>query len=134
MKGKKVKEIVSTTSPNAEGEMLWCVHFKSSYCDNDPRGSDTIPVDSRIYVLAKSREEAISKSQQQITEVRKRCDKMADEKIEAAIVTVEDLIPARDSPNDGRIGWISSKDLSPIQLSCPEDTSRYRLAVCLVPV
>lgn len=128
-----MSEIVTTTSPNSEGEMLWCVHFKSSYYDNDPRMPGTTPVDSRSYVLAKGRNEAISKAEPKIAEARKQKDKSAGEEIEATIVTLENLVPARDASNDGRMGWHSTAKLSAIELSCPEDASRYRLCVCLVP-
>ncbi|MDO8506959.1 MAG: hypothetical protein Q7S53_00110 [bacterium] len=129
-----MSKIVDTTSPNSEGEMLWCVHFKSSYYDDDPRMPGTVPVDSRSYVLAKGREEAISKAEADITKARKRIDKNADEEIEATIVTLENLIPARDSSDEGRMGWVSNEKLRAVELSCPEDTNRYRLRVCLVPV
>lgn len=127
-------EIVATTTPNFEGEMLWCVHFRSSFYDNDPRMSGTVPVDSRSFVLAKGRADAISKASESISKARKRCDKDAKEEIEATIVTLENLVPARDCSGDGRMGFISMSKLSEVELSCQEDTSRYRLGVCLIPV
>jgi hypothetical protein len=130
----KMSDIVTTTSPNSEGEMLWCVHFKSSYYDDDPRGAGIVPVDGRFYVLAKGREEAVLKVAAGIEETRKRCDEDADEEIEATIITLENLIPARDSSNEGRLGWVSDDKLRAVELSCLEDSSRYRLSVCLVPV
>jgi hypothetical protein len=129
-----MSEIVTTTRPNSEGEMLWCVHFKSSYYDNDPRMSGTVPIDHRSYVLAKGRDEAISKAEPEITAARKRGDKDVDEEIEATIVTLENLVSARDSSNDGRMGWVSNETLRAVALSRAEDTSRYRLCVCLVPI
>lgn len=126
--------IVSTTSPNSEGEMLWCVHYKSSYFDSDPRMPSTVPVDSRSYVLAKSRDEAIKKAGPEIAKARKQSDKGVEEVIEATVVALENLIPARDSSNEGRLGWTSTDRLRVVQLSCDEDRRRYRLAVCLVPV
>lgn len=129
-----MSHIVATTSPNAEGEMLWCVHYKSSYFDNDPRWSGTIPVDSRIYVLAKGRDNAIEKAAAQIEKSRKISDSGAEEQIEATLVTLEDLVAARTSKSDGRLGWISGANLAEVKLSNPEDQKRYRLAVCLVPI
>lgn len=129
-----MSEIVAKTVPNAEGEMLWCVHYRSSYYDNDERMPGTVPIDSRSYVLAKGREEAITKAEVQISRARKQRGKGASEEIEATIVTLENLVPARQSSNDGRMGWVSTDKLTTVELSCPEDANRYRLAVCLVPV
>ena len=127
-------QIVATTGPNSEGEMLWCVHFKSSRYDSDERMPGTVSVDSRTYVLARTRDEAISKAEPRIVEARKLSDEGAEEEIEATIVVLENLMPARDSRGEGRLGWISSDKLRAVRLSCEEDTSRYRLGVCLVPV
>ena len=128
------KEVISTTRPTEEGEMLWCVHYASSYYDNDPRMPGTVPVDGRYFVLAHSKEKAIEKAKDQIGKAKRRSDNGAEEKITANIVTIEDLVPTRDSSNDGRLGWQSTNKHSPISLSCEEDSKRYRLAVCLVPV
>ena len=129
-----MSDIIATTSPNSEGEMLWCVYYKSSYYDNDPRMPGTVPVDQRTYTLAKSRDEAISKAEPEIKKARKQSDKDAGEDIEATIVTLEALIPARDSKNDGRMGWISTEALQLVQLSHPSDVGRYRIGVCLIPI
>jgi hypothetical protein len=94
----------------------------------------TVPVDSRSYVLAKGRDDAISKAKGKIEQARKRSDKGAGEEIEATIVTLENLVPARNSSGEGRMGWISNDKLRAVELACPEDTSRYRLSVCLVPL
>lgn len=126
--------IVTTTKPNLEGEMLWCVHYKSSYYDDDARMPGVEPVDSHIFVLAKGRDEAISKAEAKIAEARKRKGKDAKEEIEATIITIENLVPSRDGSKDGRMGYTSTAKLKPIELSCPEDTKRYRLGVCLIPV
>lgn len=126
--------IVSTTGPNDEGEMLWCVHFKSSYYDNDPRMPGTVPVDERIYVLAKSQSEAIKKAEPGLGKVRDRVGAKAEVEIEATIVTLEGLSPSRNSSNDGRMGYISMSPLSSVELSHPDDQKRYRLGVCLIPV
>ena len=129
-----MKEIITKTTPNSEGEMLWCVHFKSSYYDNDSRMPGTVPVDSRSYVLAKDRDEAIQKADSDIKEARKKSDKGVKEEIEVTIVTLENLVPARDSSHEGRLGWVSNDKLRAVELSNQTDNSRYRLGVCLVPV
>lgn len=126
--------IVTKTEPTDEGEMLWCVHYKSSFYDDDPRMPGTVPVNARIFVLAKGRENAIAKAEPAIAESRKESDENADQEIEASIVTIENLIPARDSSNDGRLGWVSIQDLKPIELYHDDDKKRYRLGVCLIPV
>ena len=47
----------------ADGLMVWEVHYKSQYYDDDSRMPGTVPVDKRFYVLAGSRDEALGKSQ-----------------------------------------------------------------------
>ncbi len=126
--------IVTGSNTTAEGDMLWCIHFKSSYYDSDERGPGTVPVDGRFFVLAKGRDEAIQKAQPQINQAKRRADKRAKETVTATIVTLEEFIPARDSSADGRMGFHSSQDIRRVGLSSPEDTARYKLAVCLVPV
>ena len=125
-------EIITTTKPNEDGEFLWLVHFKSSYFDNDPRMPGTVPIDKRLVVLAKERDEAIEKVKKEIAKVHKRYGEKDDESIEATIVTIENLIPARDSSDDGRLGYHSTNKLQPIEIY-GNDSKRYRLAVCLIP-
>lgn len=129
-----MSDILTKTGPNSEGEMLWQVHYKSSYYDKDSRFPGLTPVDERIYVLAKTYDEALKKASPLFADARKQRDEDSGEEIEVTIVTLESLIPARNSSNDGRLGWSSTVTLSPIKLSSPEDVSRYYLAVCLVPV
>jgi hypothetical protein len=129
-----MSDLLSTTRPNTEGEMLWCVHFQSSYYDSDPRMPGTVPIDNRFFVLAKTRDEALTKAEVDIAKVRGRTDRGASEKIEATIVTIEDLLPARDRSNDGRMGFVPPSRLEVVSLSHQDDTSRYRLGVCLIPL
>jgi len=126
--------IIAATSQNSEGEMLWCVYFQSSYYDNDPRMPGIVPIDERFYVLAKDADKAISKVRPQIVKARKRCDKGAEEKIDVTIVAIENLVPARDSSDEGRLGFRSTHPLKPVKLSCKKDIIRYRLGVCLIPI
>ena len=123
------RKIIFSTTPNEEGEFLWCVHFASSYHDDG-----TVPVDGHFFVLAKSEEEAKDKLKGEIKKIEKRCDKGADKKIVASIASLESLIIARDSSNDGRLGWHSTKGLSPVSLDNEGDRKRYRLGVCLIPI
>lgn len=113
--------IVASTGPNAEGEMLWCIHYMSSYYDSDPRGSSNHSLDGWFYVLARSREEAILKAQFDIDKVRRLKDGGAVEQIVATIVILEDLIPARDSSEEGRFGRTSNEKLRAVQLTGADD-------------
>lgn len=134
-KGERaMTEFIDTTRPNSKGEMLWCVRFVGSYYDNDPRMPGTVPVQSRSFVLAKSRDEAISKAGPDIAAAREKADKGAKMSVEATIVTIESLVAARNSVNDGVMGWVSNHGLTEVSLSHPDDRKRYRLAVCLVSV
>lgn len=125
-----MSDVITTTSPNSDGEMLWCVHFKSSYYDNDPRMPGSVSINNYFYVFAKGPDEAIAKVEMKIIKVRKHYDlRDSAGEIKAAIVTIENLIPACDSSGEGCM-----QRLRAIELSCPEDTKRYRLGVCLIPV
>ena len=128
------RTIVTTTRPNDEGEMLWCVHYGSSYYDNDPRMPSDVPIDGHFFVLARSQQEAIKKVGNEIKKLKKGCDKKAAETITANVVALENLIPCRDYSSDGRMGWVPTNSTSPVTLTCEVDKARYRLAVCLVPV
>lgn len=128
------KGIIDKTGPNPEGEMLWCVHFASSYYDNDSRMPGNVPVDKRLYVLAKSKDDAIAKIGKEIKSARKGCDKAAKEKINVTLVTLEDLLSCRDCSEEGRLGFHSTSKYAGVELSCKEDKARYRLGVCLIPI
>jgi len=96
--------IISKTQALPDGTMLWCVHHKGSYYDNDSRGSGYVPVDERTFVLAKDVDEAKRKASTlpSVIEATKRADGTVE--VDAAIVTIESLIPARDSSQDERGG------------------------------
>lgn len=127
------KEIIATTKPNEEGELLWCVKYESSYYDNDDRMPGSVPIDMCCYVLAKNYQEAIKKAEPDIKQARKRKDKGADEDISAAPVTLENLIPCRSTSKDGRLGFHPTSHQAPIKLA-NVDANRYRLGVCLIPI
>ncbi len=124
------RKIITSTGVNENGELLWQVHFMSSYYD----GEDNVPVDERYCVLAKSKDEAEKKVEESIAKVAAKCKKGADQKIETTVVALENLIIARDSSSDGRLGFNSINKLSPVSLYCGEDRKVYRLQACLVPV
>ncbi len=126
------KTIIST-EPNDEGQFLWRVMFRSSYYDNDSRGPSTVPIQKDFYVLAGPKQEALRKVEDQIAKARKGCDAGAKESISAVIVTIEELVPTRDRSNDEHVGLGLASHV-PVSLACEEDSNRYRLAVCLVPI
>ena len=127
-------QVVTSTQPTEDGEMLWMVHYMSSYYDDDDRMPGQVPVDCRVLVLAKNRAEALTKAEPDLAGARRESGKDAKVRLEVTVVTLEDLIAARDSSDDGRMGWSSATELEPVTLSHPDDVKRYRLAVCLVPV
>lgn len=116
--------IIATTSPTPSGEMLWRVQYKSSWYDSDPRGSGNVPVGAIAFVLARSREEALTKANSlpAFCTARRQKDKGVGEEIEAHIATLEELIPSE------------KRGLREVKLDHPDDMTRYRLAVCLVPI
>jgi hypothetical protein len=127
-----MSNIVSTTRPTPEGEMLWRVSYASSWYDSDERGSGYMDVGATAYVLARGMQEAINKTTNlpAFKKARKDRDKGRPETTTASIVTIESLVPTEVDPEPGMYG--QSHD--PVSLACPEDAARYRLAVCLVPV
>jgi len=124
------RKVITSTGVNENGELLWCVHFASSYYD----GESTVPVNERFFALAKNKDEAEKKVKKNIADALKRCDEKADKKIETTVASLENFIVARDSSNDGRLGWHSTNKLSQISLTCEEDQKVYRLQACLVPI
>ena len=90
-------------------------------------------MDVRTFVLAKSFDDAKQKtvSLPSVLSAAKRSTKELE--VAATIVTIETLIPARNSSDDGRNGWTSSSDLQIVGLTHPDDRT-WKLAVCLVPV
>ena len=87
--------------------------------------------DERFFVLAKSQQEAIKKAEPLIKKSRRKEHK--DIKIVANVVALENLIPARNSEDDGRMGWVSNQDLTKVELSIATDKKKFRLGVCLIP-
>lgn len=128
--------IITTTSPTPTGEMLWRVQYSSSYYDSDPRGSSTVPIGAVAFVLARSREEAITKavSLPGFDATRRQKDKGAAEETEAHIATLEELIPSEDARRLHRGSGFLMERLREVKMAHPDDQTRYRLAVCLVPV
>lgn len=123
---------VYATLPNASGEQLWLVQLSGSYFDNDPRGPGTNPVDIRIWVIARSHSGALRKADARIQDFKQSYHYVKDFNVVAYPVPLETLKVARDASNDGRMGYFSTSRLSGIELSLPEDQTRFRLAVCLI--
>ena len=55
-------------------------------------------------------------------------------KVLVNFVVLEDLIPTRNSKDDGRMGWFSTTNFKEVNLSLEEDKKRFRLGVCLIPI
>lgn len=88
--------------------------------------------DSRLYVIAKDREDAIAKFEPSLKAVQAECArrKGSSEKVSYTLVTLENLIVARDSSNDGRMGWHSTTDITQLELL---DDTNYTLGICIIP-
>jgi len=120
----------------AEGNFLWEAHYKSEYYDGD----GTVPVDERMYVIAPNYNEAANKSKKTLmTKIAEKYGRASEklksnEKIEINFVALENLVAAKDSSNDGRMGFFSTQKLKEVQLSLEEDLKEYRLGVCLIPI
>lgn len=110
--------------------LLWEVIFMSSYYDNDPRMPGDVPVTERQFVIAESYDEALEKCQPNLKKLKKQYKK---HEIKAAPIPLETLIVARDSSNDGRLGYHSTQGLKTVSLSLEKDNKEYRLVVCLIP-
>ena len=127
-----MSENISTTRPNAEGEMLWSVAYSSSYYDNDERMPGNSPVGNSVFVLAKGQKEALAKAEPFFAQAKKDRDKSAPESTVATIVTIEGLVAAEDQ--NGAVGFFRRNNLRAITLNDPDDAARYRLGVCLIPL
>jgi len=121
------------------GIMVWEAHYKSNYHDDDPRRPGITPIDERLYIIASSYSEALAKSKpilkkrvyEAYSSVKEEVQK--HEQIEVSPIALESLVVARDSSNDGRLGWTSTTSLKKVQLSLDKDLKNYRLGVCLIP-
>ncbi len=124
-----ISELNSLIMKIAENVSLWMVHFMSSYYDNDARMPGTVPVDERIFLVAKSYDEALQGAEPILKKLRK---KYKENEVKAYPMPTETLIPARDSKNDGRMGWHSTERLQPVILNTGSNQKKYRLAICIV--
>lgn len=122
-----------TSLPTEDGLQLWLVHFMGSYYDNDPRGSGTEPIDGRYLVIARTRAEALQKAQPMIDAIERNYPRM-NSKPELIVrpYTLEELVPARNSRHDGRMGYHSMTRVTEVDLTLDEDKQHFRLAVCLI--
>ena len=110
---------------NSTNLLLWEVHFMSSYYNDG-----IVPVDERFFVVAENYDEALEKCKPELKKLKK---KYVKNEIKAIPLPMETLIVARDSSNDGRLGWHSNSKLKPVSLSTKKDNEEYRLVVCLIP-
>jgi hypothetical protein len=108
---------------------LWEAHFMSSYHDGD----SMVPVSERFYVIADSYKEAEEKATPLLEKLQNNST-YKEKTVSLNVVTLENLIVARDSSNDGRMGWHSTTKLKPITLSLDNDKKQFRLAICLIPI
>ena len=112
-------EIIATTSPGTD--MLWRV----TYSHRDSEGD---PVRTAFHVIARTRDEALVKAQKPSTYLREAGFATLEG---VSIVTLEDLIPAR-KPEPLGAGF-STQELVAVHLA-DDDSDRYRLGVCLIPL
>jgi len=120
-----------------DGKMLWQVHYKGQeYSDGGYGGPEFAgwePVDHRFYVVAGNIDEALRKAQRDHPKILKKKLK-SDEEIIVSPLPLENLVVARGASEDGRMGWISTRDLEAIELSVKEDKQRYKLGAYLFQV
>lgn len=117
------------TTPNL---LLWEVWYSAYYYDDDPRMPGNVPVDKRVFVLAATNADAISKAEPLFMDFRKRWYK--DHKVTATVISLENLVAARDCSRDGRLGYRSTNKWAEVALSSEEDKKNFRLGVCLIPL
>jgi hypothetical protein len=122
-----MSEVITTTRPNAEGEMLWWVTFSGSYYDSDPRGPGDVPVTRTVHVLARDHAEALRKAEPYLAEAKEPAETGATT---AGVVTLEELLVCKLAQTKGFYG----RGYSEVTLTDPRDAQRYALAVCLVPI
>lgn len=114
--------------PTEDRQQLWWVQFRGSYYDNDPRMPGDVPVNADIFVLAKTRGEAVQLAQTKIQTAQKNAD--APGQVEARPLPLEELIIARSRKHEGpRLGYFPNSLLAEVTADLH---SGYRLAVCLV--
>lgn len=124
------RQKVSSASLSVDGLILWEVIYQAHYYDGDPRMPGDVTDDKRFFVLAKNQQEALKKTGPLLKKCRQKYHK--DTKVLANVVALGNLIPARNSENDGRMGWHSTQDLEKVELSVSSDKKRFRLGVCLI--
>lgn len=122
---------VPSASLPVESLMLWEVLYQAHYYDNDPRMPGDVTDDKHFFVLAKSQQEALRKAEPLIKKSKRK--EHEDIKVLANVVALENLIPSRNSEDDGRMGWHSTQNLAKVELSLSEDNNKFRLGICLIP-
>jgi len=135
LEAQEKKDTVRSGLP--EGELLWQVHYKGRYWSNGSYGGPEFagwePVDHRYYVLARNIDEALRKAQKEYPKILKK-KLNDDEEIVVSPIPLENLAVARNASEDGRRGWISTRDLEAIELSVKKDKENYLLGAYLFQV
>ncbi len=116
---------------------VWEVECKSRCYDGEyESGSVYKSVDINLYVIAGSKEEALKRIEPKLVEeINTRYGKYADEvradaKITASVVSLENLVAAREIPESE--SWkCFGYNLRHVDFSVEEDAQRYKLGVCL---
>jgi len=109
---------------------LFEMHHSFSYFDGDSTERDN----ERLYVLGIDREDAIGKFAPLLKKRKNECKrrKGSDERVEYNMVSLENLVVARDQSHDGGPGYYTQR-LTEIRLALETDKNKYRLCVCLIP-
>lgn len=125
---------VHVSLPDISGIQLWLVMATGSYVSYDyGGGSDRIPFTSRVFVIAKNCAEAESKAEHTIAAACRNIGlRRSEVEITSRPFPLGNLCAARNSSNDGRMGYHSTSQIQAVVLHNPEDRKRYRLAVCLI--
>ena len=112
--------------------MLFEMRHWFSYYDGDSTETRV----NRLYVLGVNRKEAIEKFSPLLEECKKECRRLkgSDERVEYNIVSLENLVAARDQSRERPMGGgYYTQKLVEIELALEADKNRYRLGICLIP-
>lgn len=115
--------------------MLWMVTADGSWHDNDERGAGYVVTAATAYAIAQGYNEALAKAEPTFAKVRK--DSETAVRVTASIVILETLkvVDGQKLSSGGGFGVFGGRPSSkPIELTDPNDRSRYRLVVKLEPV
>lgn len=109
--------------------MLWEVKFYSTEYDNDPRMPGTIDIDRKFYIVADTYKEAVKKSKPLVDPLIKAYPGV-DQEVTYNVMPVENMVACKKTPKSDR--GLYSQWFTEVNLSLPEDSSKWRLEVTLV--